>query len=333
MNRRINETTNKQIYNFLNNSSDAGVLTTTTKSYLSILQEFERFLIAHLSLNEEEIINYDFINLTLDDIKAYSDYICNHTTNKISTHNQKLGVIRLFAQYILNNYNGDINLETLNSFNNMVKNIYHLELKDEDKKHYYFTKNDIIKLHSTILHGDFKKKELLLAIFLLYRDTATKREGVRLLNVSDIHFGEDSYVEIKNNTKGKVDKYYLRPDTVKALKDYLLIRNPKKPDDDALFISNKGGRINSTTIYRLMKDIYVEAGFGHRDKYGNPVTPYDITSIRSGVLIETAKSVGAFDIDTHFNRDLDYLINNGNKLIRDSVFNYSIDYSTERRLN
>ena len=123
MNRRINETINKQIYNFLNNSSDARVLTTTTKGYLSILQEFERFLITHLSLNEEEIINYDFINLTLDDIKAYSDYICNHTTNKISTHNQKLGVIRLFAQYILNNYNGDINLETLNSFNNMVKNI------------------------------------------------------------------------------------------------------------------------------------------------------------------------------------------------------------------
>ena len=87
MNRRINETINKQIYNFLNNSSDARVLTTTTKSYLSILQEFERFLITHLSLNEEEIINYDFINLTLDDIKAYSDYICNHNTNKICINN------------------------------------------------------------------------------------------------------------------------------------------------------------------------------------------------------------------------------------------------------
>ena len=130
-----------------------------------------------------------------------------------------------------------------------------------------------------------------------------------------------------------MEKHYLRQDTIKAIKDYLLIRTPKNPNEEALFISNMGGRLSTATIYRMMKELYVEAGFGYRDKDGNPITKYDINSLRQGVLSEIMHSVGIVSVKTVDNPELDNVLNVGRKLIRDSVFNYSIDYSTERRVN
>lgn len=341
MNTKINKIINKQIYDFLTHTNNTktgltqvGGLEPTARSYVSILQEFEKFLIDYKKLDNESFKEYNFINLALDDIKAYSDFLRNHTTNKVSTHNQKLGVIRIFAVYILNTCSDNADIYTLNSYKAMLNDVRKLDLQDTPTEQHCFTKEDIITLHSAILSGNFKKKEMLLAIFLLYRDTAAKRDSVRLINISDVHLNGDAYVMIKVGGKTKtVEKHYLRQDTIKAIKDYLLIRTPKNPNEEALFISNMGGRLSTATIYRMMKELYVEAGFGYRDKDGNPITKYDINSLRQGVLSEIMHSVGIVSVKTVDNPELDNVLNVGRKLIRDSVFNYSIDYSTERRVN
>lgn len=87
------------------------------------------------------------------------------------------------------------------------------------------------------------------------------------LNISDFNFEEKQFLI---HGKGKKERIgYLNNITLNAVKEYLEIRNkiiPKNTkDNDTLFITNKGTRINVRTIRRYVKSAYIDVGIDENE--------------------------------------------------------------------
>ena len=321
-NIKIGQLINIQLHDYIihirktNDSKDScSGLDNTTRGYLCVVKEFHDFILANNNINEEAIRLYDFRATTFDDIVNYSRYICEVKKNKVSTHNQKIRIIKSFLQYLLDTAKTSKEITNLEE---LTKQMYLIELPVVAQKKYYFTIDDISKLHSFIIHNNSKRKERLLALFLLYRDTISKRDDIRLLNIDDVHLDVDNpYVEFKSDTSKRkgIRKCYLRPDTVDALKEYIPLRRPKNPEDNALFISNFGIRISTSTVYKMFKNLYWEAGYNDE---------YDLNSLRLGISTEINANFGATAIRNITLEDAK---------VEDSIFNYELQYKLERQVD
>lgn len=349
-NTKIDEIKNEQIFNFLIfkktkgiNKRQAAGLDGTTASYTTVLQEFEEFFQRTYNLSDEDLAKHNFCTLTFADIQLYSQYTYLEKGNKASTHNKKLNILRSFIAYLIKFYKQKLTREELYDLRDLSDDIADSTLSVEREEKAFFTKKDIMKLHHTILYGNLKNKEALLALFLLYRDTSDRRDEIRFMDVDDIHIDgkTEPFAVTSAKNKGMASKsHYLKPDTVQALKEYLAVRKPKDPNDPALFISTHGTRFASNTIYNWLKKLYVEAGFGYYDEKGKPVSEFGTHSLRHSVLTEAIFESGLAEARVMAGHSSSKVterymhVTEEQKIkIRDSIFQYDLDFETERRVN
>ena len=349
-NTKIDEIINEQIFDFLifkkakgiNKRKTAG-LDGTTRSYTATLKEFEEFFQGMYNLSDEDLAKHNFCTLTFRDIQMYSQYIYSEQDNKASTHNKKLNILRSFITYLIKTYKQKLTRDELYDLRDLNSDIADNTIPEEKEEKAFFTKEDIIKLHHTIIYGNLKNKEELLALFLLYRDTSDRRDEIRFMNIDDICIDgrTEPFAITSAKNKGMSSKrHYLRPDTVQALKEYLAVRNPKDPNDPALFISTHGKRFCTSTIYNWFKKLYVEAGFGYYDENGKPVSEFGTHSLRHSVLTEVIFTSGLAEARVmagHSSAKVTerYMhVTEEQKIrIRDNAFQYNLDFETERQVN
>ena len=349
-NTKIDEIINEQIFDFLIFKKAKGInkrqttgLDGTTRSYTATLKEFEEFFQGMYNLSDEDLAKHNFCTLTFRDVQLYLQYIYLEQENKDSTHNKKINILRAFIKHLTKYYKQKLTKDELYDLKELSDDIAESTLTEEREEKAFFTKKDIRKLHYTILYGNLKNKEELLALFLLYRDTSDRRDEIRFMDIDDIHIdGEtEPFAVTSAKNKGMASKsHYLKPDTVQALKEYLAIRKPKDPNDPALFISTHGKRFSTSTIYNWFKKLYVEAGFGYYDEKGKPVSEFGTHSLRHSVLTEAIFESGLAEARVMAGHSSSKVterymhVTKEQKIkIRDSIFQYDLDFETERQVN
>lgn len=300
---QLNQITNLQAREYIeqaNNNSQARLSETlggTGNTYVSAMKIYEEFLRNVKGLNDEEVKNFDCINLNLMDFKNMSDYLIHTKRNCENTHNQRLVTIGGMMSYIVTLYHFDNeDLENkINKLKNIVKQKYFKQVPTVDKP--FFKPSDIAKLKRTILDmKDGWKKRRLLAMFYLYRDTGNRCDEVRNFEISDFHFsdipGRSYVITPATNKVLEEKKHYLKEETVEALKDYIAHRNPKNENEKAIFLSNYRTKISISSIKRLFKDLYAEAGFGYYDEDGKAKSEYGMHTMRHSAITEVNNKKG-----------------------------------------
>ena len=349
-NTKIDNIINNQLYDFLMHKKVVGMnkrqsagLDNTTKSYTTTLKEFEDVFAKLYNMSEEDLAKHDFCTLSYNAVSLYSQYIYSEVKNKACTHNRKLDTLRAFITYLIKTYKRKMTREQVYDLRDLKDEIAELDIPEEKEEKAFFTKEDIIKLHSTIINGNLKNKEEMLALFLLYRDTSDRRDEIRFMNLNDIHIrdGEEPYVITSAKNKGMTfKKHYLRADTVQALKAYIHLRKPKDPNDPALFISTHGKRFSTNTIYNKFKELYVAAGFGYYNEDGKAVSKFATHSLRHSVLTEVIFQAGMAEAkimaghsSVKVTERYMHVTEEQKIQIRDTTFNYNLDAPTERQVD
>ena len=303
----LEKITNLQLIDYINyrglqeddfDSDSDDEIASTTRNYLNVMRDLEVFIKARKGLDDEGIINYDFLKTTLEDLEGFSRYILKTLNNKASSHNTKIAVVRAFLNRLNKINRRKMDTETRLNMEDLVKDISTLERKVVVEEELFFTVDEMAHLHRFILTKEkLGNRERLLALFLLYRDTADRRDEVRNLTFSDLNLsdvpGESWAISYAKKTKAK-KKHFLKEDTVAALRAYIDIRNPKNTDEKYVFLSNRGTHMASSTVYDEIKKLYVRAGFGYFNEKGNAVSEYVVHSLRHTSITETVRIEGIF---------------------------------------
>jgi len=109
------------------------------------------------------------------------------------------------------------------------------------------TQNEILKLFKHT-ENDYKQNAILKILYY----GLLRRGELRNLNLKDIDYQRH---KIRINA-GKGNKYAtinLHPDAVESIKRYLEFRDPKNPEENALFINDNRKRIGSTFLQNMLK--------------------------------------------------------------------------------
>lgn len=111
---------------------------------------------------------------------------------------------------------------------------------------------DVIEKKST---SYYTQRDLMLAKLLL--DTGLRRSEVTGLNISDVDLSKQ---RLRVKRKGNREEYVIiHPELAKDLKKYLRLIN--RGADEPLFLSKKGQRLSSSSIWHLIKMYSRKAGF------------------------------------------------------------------------
>ena len=190
-------------------------------------------------------LDIDFIkSITLQDLYAYLNYLSNVCSDKPATRSRKVAALRSFFNYLtfkqkILDKNPTVELETPKLSKRLPK--------------YLTLDESIALLHS--IDGKFQKRDY--CIITLFLNCGLRLSELVSINMKDI----------KNNVLtvvGKGDKersIYLNKACQDALSSYIAVR-PKDnlKDRDALFISERGGRIGRRTVEVMVKKYIEEAG-------------------------------------------------------------------------
>ena len=276
----------------------SGDMDATGRSYSTAIKMLEDFIKEEKGFTDEKLKDYSFFDLSFADLESFSYYLNAVRGNSPSTHNHRMTIVSAFITYLLNRYHDNMTDAEEVRLERLKKNIKKDLRQDEPTVETpFFTAEEIGKLHRYILTiSNPNKRKRLLAMFLLYRDTADRKDEVRNFVLSDIHFSDiegHSYAitPYKNKTLTE-KKHYLKEDTVKALKDYLEIRNPKNANEQSIFLSNFRTPITSNATYDMLKNLFIRAGFGYIDDEGNEKTKYVVHSLRHSSITETCRLEG-----------------------------------------
>lgn len=220
--------------------------------------------------------------------------------------------------------------KTINTkLNALVKfNEYLIESKVQEEM--VLTKKDYVKVqqqYASLAKVEFKDVEKFRQMVL---DTENKRNyaivsllayaGLRIseaLNLKICDFNVISREILVKDGKGSKTRIVFMNDKVKtALQSWLKERENKGVKNEYIFISNRGKRLNRTTVNKLFKD--------YSEKLGKEITPHDLRhffcshAIKSGLSIhEVANQAGHSNIHTtllYSNPSKNDLINKMNQL-------------------
>lgn len=272
-------------------------LDNTSKSYITVMYTLEEFFKEEKGMSDEELKNYNFFTLSFDDMDRYSYYLRTVKNNSARTHNQRLTILGIFMSYLLDKYEDELSEAEELRVSKIKRRLNRLEKTEPTTEKPFFTIDEIAMLHRYILTSPkVRNRKRLLAMFLLYRDTADRKDEVRNFILSDIHLSDVegfSYAVTPCTNKTQTEKkHFLKEDTVAALKDYLLERDPKNPNEQSIFLSNQRTQISTSATYRMFKSLYINAGFGYIDEEGNKKTKYVVHSLRHSSITETCRLEG-----------------------------------------
>ena len=299
----LNKLTNIQIKEFImfkfrsGKNPSADEVDNTSRNYITVMSTLEDFLRDSKGMTNEELRDYSFFNMTFDDMDKYSYYLRAVKNNSASTHNQRLTVVGIFLSYLIDRYEDELTDVEEVRIRRVKRKLNKLEQTEPTVEKPFFTNEQMAQLHKYILTSPgVRNRKRLLAMFLLYRDTADRKDEVRNFVLSDIHFSDIegySYAVTPCTNKTLTEKkHFLKEDTVTALKEYLDERNPKNPNEQSIFLSNKRTKISTSAVYRMFKSLYINAGFGYIDEEGNKKTKYVVHSLRHSSITETCRIQG-----------------------------------------
>ena len=216
----------------------------TVKGYLTCIRQFMKWLDA-----------YQITQPTREDIKAYRAHL-ESADLATGTQQQYLRAVKHFFKWTA--------AEGL--YPNIADNIHGAKVRHDLHKKDALSREDVPKIAASIDTSDEQGKRLY-AMYLLCITCGLRTVEINRANIEDIKtVGGVSYLYIQG--KGKDDKdapVELIPEVQEAIKAYLSSRSDKPTPKSPLFTStsnrSKGGRIATTTISTMLKEMLVKAGY------------------------------------------------------------------------
>ena len=324
----------------------------TLQEYFLDLRVFLRFLkqdrnIAGADTPFEEIpikdIDIEFIRgITKQDIQSYIDYLRSDRKVKLSGNrfayglsatsaSRKIACLRSFFSYLCD----VVELLEKNPISGTKVSAKNKPLPS------YLTEDEGNRLLSSI-DGSFAERDY--CIILIFLCCGLRVSEIVSINISDIHIESDSMSAFLTITGkgGKQRQVYLPANCIKAINDYLYVRDEAHAADDAkdaLFLSRKHNRISVRAVQEMVTKSTVEAGI-------RKVSPHKLRHtaatmmMNNGVDIRTLQellghsSINTTQIYTHLsNQNIAAAIEFGNPMARfgqDEAAQHKLDALTER---
>lgn len=219
---------------------------TTIKGYLTCIRQFMNWL------NENQITQPQ-----REDVKAYRDYLASRELSA-GTQQQYLRAVKHFFKWTAS--------EGL--YPNVSENIHGAKV-DGGHKRDALKREAVPKVAATIDRSDEQGKRLY-AIYMLCTNCGLRTVEINRANIEDLQTIDSEpflFIQRKGHD-GKDAPVYLVPEVKAALDDYLQHRSAPKTAKSPLFTStsnrSKGGRIATTTISTMIKELLVNAGYDSR---------------------------------------------------------------------
>lgn len=217
---------------------------TTVKGYLTCIRQFMKWL-ADNGIEQPK----------RDDIKAYRDHL-KGSSLAAGTQAQYLRAVKHFFKWTA--------AEGL--YPNVADNIHGVKIRHDVHKKDALQREDVAQIADTIDRTTEQGKRLY-AMYLLCVICGLRTIELRRADIGDIKtVGGTSYLYLQG--KGHDDKdapVLLIKEVYEAITDYLNSRTDKPTAKSPLFAStsnrSKGGRIATTTISTMLKEMLVNAGY------------------------------------------------------------------------
>lgn len=278
----------------------------TVNEYFLDLRIFYRFLVVRfkLSKNIENFDEIDISPITLDilkkvqimDLHSYISYADRERNNSNRTKARKMASLRSYFKYLhsivkLIPENPALNLETP---------------KINSRLPVALTLNESKNLLSSISGSNEKRDYAILTLFL--------NCGLRLSELISINIDKikgDTLTVIGKGNKERT--IYLNDVCVKAIEDYLEVRQDPKPGhENALFISNRKTRFSQKGIQHMLDKYLIEAGLSgkgyspHKLRHTAATLMYQYGHVDIRALQEILghESISTTQIYTHINKEL-----------------------------
>lgn len=217
---------------------------TTVKGYFTCIRQFVKWLeINNIRQPERE------------HIKAYRDYLSSSGL-ATGTQAQYLRAVKHFFKWTA--------AEGL--YPNVADNIHGAKIRHDVHKKDALQREDVAQIAETIDRSDEQGRRLY-AMYLLCVICGLRTIEIHRADVADLKtVGGTTYLYLQG--KGHDDKdapVLLIPEVKAAIDDYLQTREAKPTPKSPLFTStsnrSKGGRIATTTISTMLKDMLIKAGY------------------------------------------------------------------------
>ena len=227
---------NQLINNFLDDCRASGKSKGTVEQYSLAIKEFAEFI-------EEKYFKFQITNLNkieLIHIKSFLVYLTDKKGNQAVTRRKKISALKTFFKYLKSIGKVRINpIEDLDS------------IKVTKKIPKYFTIEECKNLLDNVGERNQVRNQ---TIILLFLNTGMRLSELVSLNIQDVN--KDCLT-----ITGKGDKertVYLSQPLQEQLQKYLKQRPKVKAK--ALFVSERGNRLNKSTIQQMIKNILNKTG-------------------------------------------------------------------------
>lgn len=224
-----------------------------------------------------------FSKLHRENVREYISYLKNIKEQKPKTINTKINALTKFNEFLME--------ENIQNEFVIHKNDY-LKIQDQYVSLSKFEKKDVEKFRQIVLE-DGSKRNYALITLLAYA-------GLRISEALNLRKKDVNFVsrEIVVEGKGKKTRIVFMNDLVKeALQSYLNERNQLDLKHDYIFLSNRGKRLDRTTVNKFFKE--------YCEKFGQELTPHDLrhffcsNALRAGFSVEeVANQAGHSNIYT-----------------------------------
>ena len=218
----------------------------TVKSYYLDLKLFFRFLKIFYNLEKSENfdnikiidINLDFIKkIKTNDVYEFLFFLANSRKNDSKTRARKVSCLKSFFKYL---YNNEKILDE-----NPVDGLDSPKIKKSLPK--YLDLDQSLILLSNVTGAHKERDYLILTLFL--------NCGLRLSELVSLNLEDIKNNPIKITGKGNKERQiYLNQATVRALDDYLKIRNKIKSASPALFLSQNKTRLSNRRVQKIVEE-------------------------------------------------------------------------------
>lgn len=264
---------------------------TTCQGYIGVVREFLRMIdinTKNISITEITRSNANTFMILKQTIKKGGDVVESSITTRQRAWSAMNNFMSfLYAErYIPENYMANIRKPV----NRRI--VKRKKFLDEDcLKHILFYSKNYI---------DIEKKTRNYAVIRLFITTGMRKTALTSINIEDLDFRNRELHVIDKRDKELV--YYLDNEMIKALKEWISVRETIKGNDNALFLSlygnGRGKRMSKDSVDILVKNVCKNAGY-------HDVTPHQLRASFCSIMYEKTKdiefvrrSVGHADVAT-----------------------------------
>ncbi|WP_408956342.1 site-specific tyrosine recombinase/integron integrase [Natroniella sp. ANB-PHB2] len=256
--------------------AERGYSELTVKEYELDLKLFARYLKREFNYSEE--------NLTIDEINEFqiSEFLGDIILvkdNSAATRNRKLYSLRSFFKFLKKKGFRETNpVESIEPTKTKLKS-----------EPVYLSYKEIKEYLKAIKSYDSKNRNRDLAIIKTFLYCGLRISELVSLNINDINYQDQS---IKFYGKGNKERYVpLHKEVIDAIKNYLPDRKQITPNNTdakkALFLSNRGNRISTRTVQKMVKKYAKKAGI----KNAESITPHKLRHTFASMLYQRTKDL------------------------------------------